>query len=129
MPYGDAQHCFHKVHHIRKYNINAMLCEQFALSFTYTCLLICADNQVPTFDPFTHLGCFVVSIPNYFISTEHMDSHPYCISMSPSILVTMADTTVGVGLAKDQPLTHTFALSQEQAKSPPESESLYLSTA
>ena len=127
MPCGDAQHRFHDVHHIRKYNTNAMLCEQFALSFTYTCLLIC--YQVPTFDPFTQLDFFVVSIPNYFNSTAHMDSHPYCISTSPGILVAMVDTTVGVGSAKDQPLMHTFVLSPEQVKSPPESESLYLSTA
>ena len=90
----------------------------YALSFTYLYSNLAVDlcSQPPTF---------------VFINFHrtHMDSHSYCISTSPGILVAMVNTTVGVGLAKDQPLTPTFAPLMEKAKSSLESESPYLSTA
>ena len=85
-------------------------------------------SQSPTFDPSTRLGFSVAPIFNYQFQLNHMDSHSYCISTSPGILVTMVDTTVGVELAKDQPLTHTFVPPMEKESSLG-SESPYLPTA
>ena len=61
------------------------------------------------------------------ILAERMDSHPSYISTGPDNLVAI-NTTFGVALTKNQPLTHTFSPLAEKLKSSSESESPYLST-
>jgi hypothetical protein len=58
-----------------------------------------------------------------------MDSHPCCVLTSSGILLGAVDATVGVRLASDQPLTHTFAplTEKEELSLGPESPYLFTS--